>query len=317
MKSRLKQRIQAAKDEKRFYEAHQLYKSAYYRSSLHKTDADVLEDLLDGVKFFLDNQQWECGSDLACICVDVIVKNQKPITDSLLKCLCQFTAAMPSTCTDRLKFITKCLSLLKRDKVKLSAFNEFLGRQLLKEGALSQARNRIMLAGDGYKVGRFLIEFHQLHGLFSEIDLFVTQAVLQFLCAKKAAVAALTFYTYTRNHPKLEAGPPFSHFPLLNFVWLLMLAIDRKLGYDVLSFLCNQYRSQLMRDPTYAEYIDKISQLYFGVRKQNDPFNGLMSNIMRIFGDESSGELISDESPASRSGQSTSSPISMLFDDID
>ncbi|VDO10403.1 unnamed protein product [Rodentolepis nana] len=317
MNSRLKQRIQTAKDEKRFYEAHQLYKSAYYRSSSRKTSGDILEDLLDGVRFFLDNQQWECGSDLACICIDVIVKNQKPITDSLLRSLCQFTASMPQTCPDRLKFISKCLSLLEKDELKLGAFNEFLGRQLLKEGAFSQARSRIMLAGDGYKVGLFLIELHQLHGLVSEIDLFVTQAVLQLLCAKKTAVAALTFHTYTRNHPKLEAGPPFIHFPLLNFVWLLMLAIERKLSYDVLSFLCNQYHSQLMRDPSYAEYIDKISQLYFGVKKQNDPINGLMSNIMRIFGDEGSSELTTDESPASGSGKTASSPTSMLFDDID
>lgn len=313
MNSKLRQRIQAAQDEKRFYEVHQLYKSVYYRSTMRKANADVLDDLLNGIKFFLDNQQWECGGDLACLYVDILFKSKIPVKDSMLHSLCHFVASMPSTCADRAKFVSKCLSLLENDEVNQSAFNEFLGRQLLKEGALSQARSRIMLAGDGYKVGRFLIELHLLHGLVSEIDLFVTQAVLQFLCARKAAVAALTFYTYTRNHPKLEAGPPFSHFPLLNFVWLLMLAIERRLSYDVLSFLCTQYRTQLMRDPSYADYIEKISQVYFGIQRQNDPLNGLMSNLIRIFGDN---DLASGDSiPAS--GQSSLSPNTMHMDDID
>ncbi|KAM7540192.1 hypothetical protein Aperf_G00000036235 [Anoplocephala perfoliata] len=313
MNSKLRQRIQAAQDGKRFYEAHQLYKTMYYRSTMRKKNADVLDDLLNGVNFFLDNQQWECASDLACLYVDILFKNKIPLKDSILHSLCHFVGSMPSTCADRAKLISKCLSLLENDEIKRSAFNEFLGRQLLKEGALSQARSRIMLAGDGYKIGRFLIELHQLHGLVSEIDLFVTQAVLQFLCARKAAVAALTFYTYTRNHPKLEAGPPFSHFPLLNFVWLLMLAIERRLSYDVLSFLCTQYRAQLMRDPSYADYIEKISQVYFGIGRQNDPLNGIMSNIMRIFGDD---DLAGDDfQPAS--GQPLLSPNAMHVDDID
>lgn len=313
MNSKLYQRIQTAQEEKRFYEAHQLYKTVYFRCSLRKNYAESLEYLLEGVNFFLENHQWESGSDLACLYVDVLIKSNREITDSNLRDLCNLVSAMPSTCVDRSKFISKCLSLLSKNEGILCAFNEFLGRQLLVEGALPQARSRIMLAGDGYKVGCFLIEMHQRYGLFSEIDLFVAQAVLQFLCVKKTSVAALTFHTYTRHHPRLEAGPPFIHFPLLNFVWLLMLTIERKHTYDIFAFLCAQYRPQLMRDPSYAEYIEKISQVYFGAQRQNDPFSGILSNLVRMLGEDV--ELL-DGDGAPGPGQSSSSNA-MHVDEVD
>jgi hypothetical protein len=34
------------------------------------------------------------------------------------------------------------------------------------------------------------------------------------------------FSTYTSAHPRINRGPPFTHHPLLNFVWLLLLAIN-------------------------------------------------------------------------------------------
>ena len=101
MNSKLQQRIQAAQDEKRYYEAHQLYKTVYYRFSLRKKYAESLEYLLQGVKFFLEHQQWESGSDLACLYVDVLIKSRREITDSNLRDLCNFVSAMPSTCADR------------------------------------------------------------------------------------------------------------------------------------------------------------------------------------------------------------------------
>ncbi|CDS41121.1 golgi to er traffic protein 4 [Echinococcus multilocularis] len=314
MNSKLYQRIQTAQEEKRFYEAHQLYKTVYFRCSLRKNYTESLECLLKGVNFFLESHQWESGSDLACLYVDVLIKSNREITDANLRDLCKFVSAMPSTCVDRGKFISKCLSLFSKNEGILCAFNEFLGRQLFVEGALPQARSRIMLAGDGYKVGCFLIEMHQRYGLVSEIDLFVTQAVLQFLCVKKTSLAALTFHTYTRHHPRLEAGPPFIHFPLLNFVWLLMLAIERKHTYDIFAFLCAQYRPQLMRDPSYTEYIEKISQVYFGAQRQNDPFSGILSNLVRMLGDD--GDLL-DGNGAIGPGQSSSSSNAMHVDEVD
>ncbi|VDD82975.1 unnamed protein product [Mesocestoides corti] len=314
MSSKLQQRIQVAQAERRFYEAHQLYKTVYFQCSLRKNYSKAVESLLEGTKFLFENQQWESGSDLACLFADALLKSGQKLTDGHLNDLCQLIAAMPSTCVDRGKFIQKCLMLLSSNEALLCTFNEFLGRQLLQEGSLPQARNRIMMGGNGFKVGCFLIEMHQRYGLVSEIDLFIAQAVLQFLCVKKTSVAALTFYTYTRRHPKLEPGPPFTQFPLLNFVWLLMLAIERNLSHDVLSFLCAHYRPQISRDPSYAEYLEKISQVYFGVKPRNNPFTGMLSNLVRMLGDDHGGD---DGDTAVGAGSPSTSSNTMHVDEID
>ena len=69
-----------------------------------------------------------------------------------------------------------------------------------------------------------LVEFHQRRGFNSELDLFIAQTVLQYLCLKKLIEAANVFRTYTKSHPNIKCDPPFSH-PLLNFLWLLLVSI--------------------------------------------------------------------------------------------
>ena len=69
-----------------------------------------------------------------------------------------------------------------------------------------------------------LVEFHLCRGFNTELDLFITQTVLQYLCLKKVLEAATAFRAYTKHHPNIKTEPPFSH-PLLNFLWLLIISI--------------------------------------------------------------------------------------------
>lgn len=47
----------------------------------------------------------------------------------------------------------------------------------------------------------------------------------RFLCFNNKTTASVTFYSYTANHPAIMSGPPFV-LPLLNFLWLLLIAVD-------------------------------------------------------------------------------------------
>lgn len=73
-----------------------------------------------------------------------------------------------------------------------------------------------------------LVELHVTKGLKSEIDLFIAQAVFQFLCLRNIQMAAETFDKYTASHPtiKNEKGPPYI-LPLLNFLWFLLRAVEQ------------------------------------------------------------------------------------------
>ena len=90
-----------------------------------------------------------------------------------------------------------------------------------------ESRQHFLQSADGQGCGHMLIEFHQRRGFNSELDLFIAQTVLQYLCLKKLIEAANVFRTYTKNHPNIKCDPPFSH-PLLNFLWLLLVSIKVK-----------------------------------------------------------------------------------------
>lgn len=71
-----------------------------------------------------------------------------------------------------------------------------------------------------------LVEFHSLKGYPSEVDLFIAQAVLQYLCLQNKKTATVAFNNYTKHHPNIKTGPPYL-LPLLNFIWFLLKAIER------------------------------------------------------------------------------------------
>ena len=75
-------------------------------------------------------------------------------------------------------------------------------------------------------LGSMLVEIQVELGYHSEIDIFVTQAVLQLLCIRNLGIASSLFDNYLEQHPLLSNQPPFK-YPLLNFTWLLLLAIQR------------------------------------------------------------------------------------------
>lgn len=88
------------------------------------------------------------------------------------------------------------------------------------------ARYHFLRSDDMENLGSMLVEIQVELGYHSEIDLFVMQAVLQILCIRNAALARSLFDSYLEHHPSLNPRPPFK-FPLLNFTWMLLLAIQR------------------------------------------------------------------------------------------
>lgn len=51
----------------------------------------------------------------------------------------------------------------------------------------------------------------------------------RYLCLQKKVAASAVFETYTTTHPgisKTPLGPPYL-FPMLNFLWFLLLAVEK------------------------------------------------------------------------------------------
>ena len=71
-----------------------------------------------------------------------------------------------------------------------------------------------------------LVEFHLNKGYSSEVDLFITQTVLQFLCLKNKQTANIVFKHYVGIHPVIEEIEPPFKLSLINFIWFLLLAVE-------------------------------------------------------------------------------------------
>lgn len=89
------------------------------------------------------------------------------------------------------------------------------------------ARHHYLYSQDGKSCARLLIEYQKNQGYNCEVDLFIAQTVLQYLCLRNQKTASITFTNYTEQHPSIKkTGPPYL-FPLLNFIWFLLKAIER------------------------------------------------------------------------------------------
>jgi hypothetical protein len=71
-----------------------------------------------------------------------------------------------------------------------------------------------------------LVEYHLNYGYSSEVDLFITQTVLKLLCLKNDQTANIVFRHYIKIHPNIEKKEPPFQWPLINFIWFLLLAIE-------------------------------------------------------------------------------------------
>lgn len=90
----------------------------------------------------------------------------------------------------------------------------------------------------------------------------------------------------------------YPSLPLLNFIGLLLLAIQRG-GADVFRNLTKHYAAHIREVGTWDEALAQIGELYFGIRipKQGNPLFDMMGSMLFGGGDRGA----SSSSPASRS----------------
>ncbi|CAG0880909.1 unnamed protein product, partial [Darwinula stevensoni] len=141
--------------------------------------------------------------------------------------------------------------------------HQAFANNLWREKNYAGSRYHFLHSGDGEGCASMLIEYHMREGYPSEVDLFIAQTVFQYLCLRNKCVAHSVFFCYTLKHPDIKSKPPFI-FPLLNFLWLLLMAIEGG-RLTVFSILCDKYKPSLCREPLYLEYLDRIGQIFFGL----------------------------------------------------
>ncbi|XP_070580520.1 Golgi to ER traffic protein 4 homolog [Ptychodera flava] len=264
---RVLKKLRVSVEEGNFYEAHQMYRTLYFRYMSQKKHAEAIELLYSGASLLLKHNQHGSGADLCMLLIEALNNANSTVNKDIIDKICSLLRLLDQESPERAQYINAALKWSAKNESAYKSGHPDLHQQiamtLWKEKNYCESRYHFIHSYDGKACASMLVEYATAKGYPSEVDMFVTQAVLQLLCLKNEKTASVVFYTYTEKHPDIETGPPFMK-PLLNFVWFLLLAIQGG-KLTVFAVLCEKYQPSISRDPSYKDYIDRIGQIFFGV----------------------------------------------------
>ncbi|XP_015272796.1 PREDICTED: Golgi to ER traffic protein 4 homolog [Gekko japonicus] len=303
---RVEGKLRASVEKGDYYEAHQMYRTLFFRYMSQGKHVEARELMYSGALLFFSHNQQNSAADLSMLVLESLEKSDAKVTDELLENLAKVFSLMDPNSPERVAFVSRALKWSSGGSGKLGhpKLHQLLAITLWKEQNYCESRYHFLHSMDGEGCANMLVEYSSSRGYRSEADMFVAQAVLQFLCLKNKTSALVVFTTYTQKHPSIERGPPFVQ-PLLNFIWFLLLAVDGG-KLTVFTVLCEQYQPSLKRDPMYNEYLDRIGQLFFGVPpKQTSSYGGLLGNLLNSL------MVAGEEEEEAEDGPEDSSPIEL------
>lgn len=306
---RVLSKLKASIENENYYEAHQMYRTLYFRYVSQKKFLELEGMLFDGALLLFSHQETASGVDLAKLYVETLTQAEAGPEEARFQRLSKLYQLIPGDNVDKPLYLSTCLKWSSKDNSPVGhpRLHQHLAYTLWQNKQYPEARQHFLQSSDGEGCGSMLVEFHLTRGYSSELDLFIAQTVLQYLCLKKSIAASTAFLAYTTEHPRIGSGPPYPN-PLLNFIWFLLLSIQTSQSLSVYSILCEKYKLAIEKDPQYLEYLDKIGQHFFGVPAPVKPkpggmFSGLFDQLLSAMNDE-------DEDDQEVSGPSTSTGAS-------
>jgi hypothetical protein len=330
--SRLVNKLKFAVDNQELYETQQILRTIYFRFINNPEKVDALTDLLYyGAHYLIEHGEHNSGQDVATLFLETSARRlhdrlenstesneHESVQLGTLNCsdrdnlcmdicrkLSSIAVRLPDTEIGQTKFIAEVMKLLSPKIMNRDLLHEVLANRFYQVKDYANARYHFLhSACKGKEVIHLLVDFQQERGTRSEVDLFITQFVLQFLCLQNpidspvvstasgqsrhqrnnVAPPNLTvsrkslrvikqtvsdiFVGYTSHNSHLDPSNntrPYK-LPLLNFISLLISILDQgKSEADAFKFLFDTYEKALSRDPNYQSYLNRIGVLYFGL----------------------------------------------------
>lgn len=289
--------------------------SCSYLSANKYDEANSL--LFSTASKLLSDGQFESGCDLAVLLTTVLKKQSTVFEDQRATEACErfatlFSLMESSKQTNALRLRFKRAAIEYLDTLTVTNDTERARRQALvsklhhrialtcwKQCSYAESRSHFERTSDGESLGQMLVQYQLARGYESEAERFGAQTVLGQLVLRKPVTAARCLLAYCASHPQFGCAPPLSNAPLLNFCYLLLLAVaracdpasqqdDHKRSQSLLSILVKHYEKVLV-DADFREKLDSVGQSYFGLpspsRPRNDAnFGSLLSNVFQMFG---------------------------------
>ncbi|XP_065372035.1 Golgi to ER traffic protein 4 homolog [Calliphora vicina] len=285
--SRVLAKLDSSIEAGNYYEAHQMYRTLYFRYTAQRKYDDCLELLYKGSMKLIAKQQETSAADLGLLILDTLEKRGNCKDGDLwIERIGNLITRLSPTTVERDTIINRSIkwsSEISGNYPGDPTLYKILAQVYWAEGNTELARRYYMLCRDGNLCGRILIKINEMKGFNSEVDLFILQAVLQQISVNDRKTAEDTFTTYTRYHPKINRKEAPFKKPLLNFVHFLFRLMDTK-NLEAFRSLCTLYKTELDRDAAFEKYLAKIGVQHFGANAPASPsdnrFGGMFGDVI-------------------------------------
>lgn len=334
--SRLLNKLKQTLDSKQYYEAHQIFKTMFFRLATTEEKLTALEPLLfEGSLLLLRLNEHQSGQDVANLYIEACAKklslgriqpNDQTKDIHISKNVITIAKELPTNSELGLqRFISDLFKTLTPQHINNDILHQYLAIFFWKDKRdYVNSRYHFMHSADIKEKNKapictnMLIEYHLSLGYSSESDLFIAQFILQLLClrqptnAKKANhsmtsipgtntdfknYAERIFYTYTRDHPNIRRTESRFSQPLLNFLSFLLSILDTKDAHTFKA-LRDIYVVSLNRDPNYFDYLTRIGTLYFDIAdRAQQRQGGLFGNLLQSLLDDNDDESVESDNP--------------------
>ncbi|OIS97765.1 PREDICTED: Golgi to ER traffic protein 4 homolog [Nicotiana attenuata] len=297
-----------------YYGAQQMFKSISARYVSAERYSEALDILQCGACLQLENGQVTCGSELALLFVETLVKGEVPYNEETLDRVRKIYEKFPrpsvpqnldladdddmqklSEAIAAAKTRVECCSSFLKASIKWSA--EFGAHrygspelhEMLADYIYSQSTEVDMVKVSFHFVrGRNLKKFASTIINFmgkcypGEDDLAIARAILMYLSLGNLRDANKLMEEVEKEMEAKHLGFPQSE--LMQFVNYLLLTLQRD-ALPLFNMLRQSYKSSIDRDPLLNELLDEIAKKFYGVQRKN-PLQGMFGDIFKMMGGE-------------------------------
>lgn len=351
--SRLVAKLKSAIQNGELYETHQILRTIYFRFVNSKEKVFALKDLLyEGSCYLLKMGEFVSGQDIATIFLEAAAKclqhrqedSGNDVNDTTSSSLnyhqtrntvdfdishrvATVASQLPDSEIGRQKFVAETLKILTPKILNRELLHNVLAIELWKTKDFAGSRYHFLHCAsveNADDIADLLIEYQMASASRNEIDLFIAQFTLQFLClqcpmdspkisnqksnpvvpvtSRKTRktirqIAERVFLAYTSKHPSKSSlrqatSPLIFSLPLLNFTYFIISILDSDKDSNTFKMLCDIYQTTWVRDPSYKGYLDRIGAIYAGVideaskQRQGGLFNNILMSLLEEPDDE-------------------------------
>ncbi|KNC83653.1 hypothetical protein SARC_04114 [Sphaeroforma arctica JP610] len=269
-----------------YYEAHQMYRTVYFRYYGQEKYGDALQTLSEGARLLLNKGQYSSGCDLALTIVEVYSNTHTEVNDESRERITSIYPLIPATESLRERFVTRALAWTVDEGTNTRGdpqLHHLFGMQYYKEKSYVEAISHLIYGTDvsARALGDVLVQCAlESAGDDRHVDSVIAQPLLKLISLQDLQSANTAFSRVISKHPEIGDFPRIS-YPLVDLVQCLLVLCQHEAG-PVFQALKNSYIPVLQDNPTCAKYVNRIGESYYRIQAQRSGgiFGDLMNQMM-------------------------------------